>query len=184
MKLPFCVAQKKSGHLELTKFTYMKYALSEGFTAKEEGAVFWRKFDGRNQFRVIADNFLEVFAQWVVRDEGGGYTRYWPYNQGTPVLTDGEQFEGTRPQRKVCFVVSPVEGNDKPAPVILIVNQSVAEQMLMLATELQGLCVADFVILATGTGKNKQYSVRAMDPTPLNLELEKVGRSIDIASEL
>lgn len=162
----------------------MKYALSEGFKAKEEGAVFWRKFDGRNQFRIIADSFLEVFAQWVVRSEGGGYTRYWPYGQGTPTLSDGEQFEGTRPQRKVCFVVSPVEGNDKPAPVILIVNQSIAEQILMLATELQGLTLADFVIMATGVGKNKQYMVRAMDPSPLNLELEALGRTVDIAAEL
>lgn len=162
----------------------MKYALSEGFTAKEEGAVFWRKFDGRNQFRVISENFLEVKAQWVNRDEGGGYTRYWPYNVERPDLSSGESWEGSRAQRKVCFVVSPVEGNDKPAPVILIVNQGVAEQMLMLATELQGLCVADFVILATGVGKNKHYTVRVQDPTPLNLELENVGRTVDILAEL
>jgi len=163
----------------------MKYALSESFTTKQqEGPSYWRKFDGRNQFRVISDKFLEVFAQWVVKPDGKGYTRYWPANDETPVLSEGERYEGNRPSRKVCFVVSPVEGHDAPAPVLMVVPLDIAQQMLAHANELQGLCVADFVILATGTGMQKQYAVRTMDPTPLNPELADYGFRFDILDNL
>jgi len=162
----------------------MKYGLSPTFTAKDEGAHYWRKFDGRNQFRVISETFIEIFSQWVIKPDGKGYTRYWPYEQPQPMLSDGEQTDGSRPSRKVCFVVSPVEGNDNPAPVILIVNQGIAEQMLALANELQGLCVADYVILVTGERTNKTFTVRAQDPTPLNPKLDEVGRAFDILAEL
>jgi hypothetical protein len=162
----------------------MRYALSDNFTAKPERANFWRTFDGRNQFRVISDNFIEVFSQWVKRADGQGYSRVWPFDVDRPQLDEGETWEAGNPQRKVVFCVSPVEGHDGGAPAILIVNQTVAKQMLTIATELQGLTVADFVIIAEGVSKNKTYSVMAQKPTPLNPKLDEVGRAFDILAEL
>lgn len=163
----------------------MKYALSESFTTKQqEGPSYWRKFDGRNQFRVISDKFLEVFALWVLKEGSNGYTRYWLPTDPQPELSEGERWDNRRPSRKVCFVVSPVEGHDAPAPVLMIVPLDVAQQMLAHANELQGLCVADFVILATGVGTQKQYAVRTMDPTPLNPELADYGFRFDILDNL
>jgi hypothetical protein len=170
--------------LQLTNSHIMKYALSDNFTAKPERANFWRKLDGRNQFRVISDNFIEVFSQWVKRADGQGYTRTWPFDQPRPELAEGETFEAGNPSRKVVFCVSPVEGHDGGAPAILIVNQTVAKQMLALATELQGLTVADFVVIAEGVGKNKTFSVIAQAPSPLNPELHEMGSRFDMLAEL
>lgn len=162
----------------------MKYALSEDFTAKPERANFWRKLDGRNQFRIISENFIEVFSQWVKRADGQGYTRTWPFNADRPELNEGETWEAGNPSRKVVFCVSPVEGHDGGAPAILIVNQTVAKQILTLATELQGLTVADFVVIAEGMGKNKTFSVIAQTPSPLNPELHELGSSYNMLLEL
>jgi hypothetical protein len=162
----------------------MKYALSDNFTAKPERANFWRKLDGRNQFRIISDNFIEVFSQWVKRPDGQGYTRTWPFSAERPQLNEGETWEAGNPSRKVVFCVSPVEGHDGGAPAILIVNQTVAKQMLTIATELQGLTVADFVVIAEGMGKNKTFSVMAQKPSPLNPELHELGSSYDMLTEL
>lgn len=161
------------------------YTLSESFTAKSDGVSFWKKLDGRNQFRVLTDRFVECFSQWVVKDSGGGYTRLWEHTLPKPELPQGERYEnGSSPQRKVCFTVSPVEGHDGPAPVILVVNQRVAQEMLMHANELQGLTVADFVITATGVGTNKSYMVRTMAPSVLNPELADLGARYNILTEL
>lgn len=162
----------------------MKYELSSDFTAQPERVSFWRKLDGRNQFRVISDKFIQVFSQWVVRPDGKGYTRMWPYDQEQPILDAGEQYEGSNPTRKVVFCVSPVEGHDGPAPVLLVVNQQVAKQMLAHATELQGLTVADFVVIASGVGTNKTFTVMTQPSSPLNPELADLGLKYDIISEL
>ena len=162
----------------------MHYALSDDFTAQPERTNFWRKFDGRNQFRIISDNFIQVFSQWVVKPDGKGYTKMWEYTQDQPILDAGERWEGSNPSRKVIFCVTPVEGNDSPPPVLLVVNQQVAKQILTLATELQGLTVADFIIIASGTGTNKTYSVMNGQPSPLNPELADLGRKFDMLAEL
>lgn len=160
------------------------YQLSESFTSNNEGISFWKKLDGRNQFRVISDRFIECFSAWVVKDGGGGYSRLWEHTLEQPELPAGERYEGGAPQRKVCFTVSPVEGHDGPAPVILVVNKRLAQEMLMHANELQGLTVADFVITAQGVGTNKSYMVRAMQPSPLNPELAELGLKYNILTEL
>jgi len=163
----------------------MNYALSDGFTAKKEGANFWRGLSGRNQFRVISESFHEVWARWVNTADGKGYTKYWPFNSEEPDLEPGHAFKESEAARKqVIFIVSPVEGHDGGAPALLVVPRQVAEQILVLATELQGLTVADFVVIGTGSGMNKSYTVRAMDPTPCNFELEELGRKFDALSEL
>lgn len=163
----------------------MKYALSEGFTAKKEGANFWRGLSGRNQFRIISETFHEVWARWVKTGDTGGYTKYWPYDCEAPDLEPGHEYKASEPARKqVIFIVSPVEGHDGGAPALLVVPRQVAEQILVLATELQGLTVADFVILVTGSGLTKNYNVRALEPTPCNFELEELGRRFDALSEL
>ena len=162
----------------------MKYALSDNFTAKPERANFWRQLDGRNQFRVISDNFIEVFSQWVIRPNGKGYSRVWLFTAERPQLNEGETWDAGNPSRKVVFCVSPVEGHDGGAPAILIVNQTVAKQMLTIATELQGLTVADFVVIVEGIGTNKTYSVMAQKPSPLNPELHELGSSYDMLTEL
>ena len=100
----------------------MHYALSDDFTAQPERTNFWRKFDGRNQFRIISDKFIQVFSQWVVKPDGKGYTKMWEYTQQQPILDAGERWEGSNPSRKVIFCVTPVEGNDSPPPVLLVVN--------------------------------------------------------------
>jgi len=162
----------------------MHYALSDDFTAQPERTNFWRKFDGRNQFRIISDKFVEVFSQWVVKADGKGYTRMWPHRDPQPQLAAGEQWEGSNPSRKVVFCVTPVEGNDAPPPVLLVVNQQVAKQILTLANELQGLTVADFVIIAQGSGTQKSYTVMNAQPSPLNPELATLGEKFDMLAEL
>lgn len=160
------------------------YALSDTFTAKPERANFWRKFDGRNQFRIISDQFYEISSQWVVKADGQGYTRMWPFGYERPVLSEGERWEGDNAQRKVLFTVCPVEGHDGGAPALLVVNMTVAQQILSLANELQGLTVADFIVLASGQGKNKQYTVMNATPSPLNPELADMGLRFDALAEL
>jgi len=160
------------------------YQLTDDFTANADRVSFWRKLDGRSQFRVIADKFVQIYSAWVVRDAGGGYTRLWEYTLPQPELPPGERYEGGTPQKKVAFVVSPVEGHDGPAPVILVVNQTIAKEMFMHANELQGLTCADFVIMTSGQGVNKTYAVRTAPPSPLNPELAELGLKYDIITEL
>jgi hypothetical protein len=162
----------------------MEYKLSDEFTAKPERTNFWRKFDGRNQFRVISDNFIQVFSQWVNRPDGKGYSRMWPFDVERPDLEAGESWEVGSPARKVVFCVSPVEGHDGGAPAVLVVNQQVAKQMLALATELQGLTVADFILIADGRGTNKTFTVMAAKPSPLNPELHEMGARYDLLADL
>jgi len=84
----------------------------------------------------------------------------------------------------VVFCVSPVEGHDGGAPAVLVVNQQVAKQMLALATELQGLTVADFILIADGRGTNKTFTVMAAKPSPLNPELHEMGARYDLLADL
>ena len=175
---------QKRANLEALKIYIMHYQLSDDFTAQPERTKFWRKFDGRCQFRIISEKFVQVFSQWVIKPDGKGYTRMWQYTDDQPILSDGERYEGNNPSRKVVFCVTPVEGNDSPPPVLLVVNQQVAKQILTLATELQGLTVADFVIIAQGTGTQKSYTVMAQPMAPMNQELEKLGKAFDILAEL
>ena len=46
------------------------------------------------------------------------------------------------------------------------------------------MTVADFIIIASGTGTNKTYSVMNGQPSPLNPELADLGLKFDMLAEL